>query len=141
MHSIPPLIPNVLPQLKPSQPHHSMKVPSITLVSEPGLFFFIVLSYVPILGPSIMAATNPAVPPTRCTAEHPVRMMIKSIMHKFQRLTLPRLQKFLVVCDLYLSLLFSFPPSLDKRNKKKKKKERKKQKHQRKTSPRRLKKP
>ena len=74
-YSIPPLIPNVLPQLNPSQPHHSIKVPSITLVSEPGLLFFIVLSNVPILGPSIMAATSPATPPTTCTAEHPVRMI------------------------------------------------------------------
>ena len=31
---LPPLTPKVDPQLKPSQPHHNMKVPSTTLVGD-----------------------------------------------------------------------------------------------------------
>ena len=37
IYYMPPLMPKVLPQLNPSQPHHNMNVPSITLVSEPAL--------------------------------------------------------------------------------------------------------
>lgn len=62
---MPPLIPKVLPQLNPSQPHHSINVPSSTLVSDPGFPCLTELSYRPSLGPSMIEATKPATPPTK----------------------------------------------------------------------------
>ena len=63
----PPEIPNVLPQLKPSQPHQSINIPKRALV---GLLISgsPLPSKRPLRGFSIRVATRPVVPPTRWTA-------------------------------------------------------------------------
>ena len=66
-----PVIPNVLPQLKPNHPHHSMKVPKSTFVGEAICFGGEFLSNRPLRGFSITVATKPLTPPTKCTALHP----------------------------------------------------------------------
>ena len=50
LFTLPPLTPNVEPQLNPSHPHHNMNVPSKTLVGHPIIgVFFLPFSNIPIL--------------------------------------------------------------------------------------------
>ena len=66
-----PLIPNVLPQLNPNQPHHNINVPRRTLVGEAMCFGGASASNRPVRGFSINVATNPLTPPTKWTAPQP----------------------------------------------------------------------
>ena len=66
-----PVTPKVLPQLKPNQPHQSMNVPRRTFVGEAIALGGIFISNLPIRGFSIMVATRPLTPPTKCTGPQP----------------------------------------------------------------------
>ena len=47
--NLPPLTPNVDPQLKPSQPHHNINVPNTTFVGEAIIWGFACLLKIPCL--------------------------------------------------------------------------------------------
>ena len=63
------VIPMVLPQLKPNQPHHNINKPSNELTYELGIIFLF------IRGPNIIVPTNPVIPPVKCTGPAPAKSM------------------------------------------------------------------
>mmetsp|Transcript_55744 Transcript_55744/g.130047 ORF Transcript_55744/g.130047 Transcript_55744/m.130047 type:complete len:232 (-) Transcript_55744:503-1198(-) len=69
------VIPKVLPQLKPIQPHHNMKRPKRILAGEDGRKSFAgrVPSKRPILGPSHRIPQSPFIAPRRCTGPLPAK--------------------------------------------------------------------
>ena len=77
---LPPLSPNVLPQLKPSHPHHSMNIPSTTFVNEHGGGFLRPWSNLPWRGPRIRQAASPAAPPTKCMPEQ-IKYILKNVIY------------------------------------------------------------
>src|SRR3990172_13005342 len=70
----------VLPGLKPNQPNHSTKTPSVAnAMLWPGSGSTLPsLLYLPMRGPSAMAPANAAQPPTECTTVEPAKSNMPS---------------------------------------------------------------
>ena len=70
----PPVMPNVLPQLNPSHPHHNTNIPNMAVTGDPidkGLWQW----KRPMRGFSITVATNPVTPPTSKQLKVEVRIV------------------------------------------------------------------
>src|SRR5690606_37515293 len=62
------------PPLKPNQPIQRIKTPKAPKAMLcPGITLALPSTYLPILGPTILAATRAANPPTACTTEEPAK--------------------------------------------------------------------